>query len=178
MQAASHQLKSPFTIRGLLAFTLIAALAIAFVLERSRNSAARIQLDDLLKTPHVWIWSPSPWSSDRNRLPLGASFGVAGEFFYSTKEGFSDGLTVTIQLIDTRTLQTVCELADRDTVGITGRRSFGETFTAKLYGNQLSPGVYMILVTVLDGGQEVSRCSTAIEFYPAPAVPTGPPPPA
>jgi hypothetical protein len=151
----------PFSIRELMIFTLVVALSLSLWYERSRYTAARTQLDDLLQSPHVWVWAPTL----QEKIPIGGSVGVAGQLYYSDKERFVQPITATIRMIEAASQKTIAEVADVETVGVPGRRSFAGNFKSSLYGKQIQPGIYIFLVKLYDGDKEVGRGSTAVEFY-------------
>jgi len=131
--APSKTKRWQFSLRELIALTLIVALALGYSRERMLHQHAADRLEDILSMPHAYIWSTEPMEKYSTR----ANIAVAGELFMRPREN----IRVRIQLIRAETNASVLE-----TDAIVHTKDPGHySFRGDLdYKGGLDPGTYLV----------------------------------
>ncbi len=160
-----------FTLRGLVAITLIVGTSLAYWQERQRRQQLADRLEKRFHLPLVSVWSPRLSDNYSAR----ADIAVAGEVYWPEKRELLGEPRITLQLLRADSLQVVQELPanvafDED------RRTYSFHNTLKRPRNPpspLTPGTYLIRAECFDGEVSIATGINALNVVNPPATSVG-----
>ncbi|HBE67497.1 MAG TPA: hypothetical protein DDW52_05040 [Planctomycetaceae bacterium] len=151
--------KVHFSIRGILATTVIVGLAIAYYLQFNERARLETRLDRLIPTIHIWIWP------DRTNtlVSTGSLVSHGCTVFVPYEETLTDDHAFRVELREAATGEVVASELVQDFIN--NDESYSLSFTLRQQNNTpWNPGLHVLRVTLLDGEKAITRSSLEMEM--------------